>query len=44
LESLMAQFWRNHEALATRVLTSPEKTRSFVLECVDAVLKFHSAK
>ena len=44
LESYASAFWQSHEALAARVLTSPEKTRSFVLECVDAVLKFHSAK
>ena len=44
LETYASEFWKSHEALAARVLTSPEKTRSFVLECVDAVLKFHSAK
>jgi len=44
LETYASEFWQSHEALAARVLISPEKTRSFVLECVDAVLKFHSAK
>jgi hypothetical protein len=42
LQSYSAEFWQKHESLAARVLTSPEKTRSFVLECIDAVLKFTS--